>query len=102
MPVAVQNECPRRMGCGRRENVRSIDKCQADSFAQADRSGRVLPLPLLGLKQSPHISGPGFANFYWRNSNTLWKPFCGCHSPAVSFGVFLLLNPLDFSKEPPS
>ena len=42
MPVAVQNQRPVGMRRHRRQNVWSIDECQADSVAQADRSERVL------------------------------------------------------------
>ena len=41
MPVAVQNQRPVGMRRHRRQNVWSIDECQADSVAQADRGERV-------------------------------------------------------------
>jgi hypothetical protein len=42
MPMAVQNERPVAMRCDRRQDVWSIDECQADSVSQANRSERVL------------------------------------------------------------
>jgi hypothetical protein len=42
MPMAVQNERPVGVRCDCRQNVRSIDECQANSVAQANRGERVL------------------------------------------------------------